>query len=255
MLYDNGDFNLHISSRLNSHNVYGQVFIYNINPSYLLKVSDDLKVKFLTSYSTNYITPTGFQLYSNYGNKDLKPEKSSNFEIGKSIYYKDDLSLDLVFFNRLERNAIGYDFNTSSYNNLPEERTVNGFEFTLKYKISPKNYFTGNYSFVNSKEKKLFYRIPKNKFGFGANYEVFDNLNLNLKYNFTEERKIYAFGEKEEITLKSYGLVDLYAQYSLFDNKLDIFAAINNLTNEDFVSVYGYTTRKINFNTGVKYNF
>jgi len=78
----NSNFGLNINagSRLNVHSEYGDHWVYNVNPSFNFKTNFPLKV--LASYSTAYITPSLYQLYSEYGNTHLTPEESSTVEAG-----------------------------------------------------------------------------------------------------------------------------------------------------------------------------
>src|SRR5690606_26163513 len=79
-------FNVHAGVRLNTHNVYGSKVVYNINPSFLFNRQGRLTYKLIASLSSSYITPTVYQLYSIYGNKDLLPEEAVNVEAGFSVY-------------------------------------------------------------------------------------------------------------------------------------------------------------------------
>src|SRR4030095_11571215 len=71
-------FNLEIGNRLNIHSAYGSNYVFNINPSYLL----NNKFKIFANISSGYRTPSLYQLLSEFGNKDLKPESAFTFEGG-----------------------------------------------------------------------------------------------------------------------------------------------------------------------------
>ena len=77
---------------------------------------------------------------------------------------------------------------------------------------------------------------------------IADNTVITAKYNFTDTRTIFDYGTYSEIELADYGLFDLYAQQTFLHGKLNLYGAVNNLLDKDFVSVYGFTTRGINFN-------
>ncbi len=82
-----------------------------------------------------------------------------------------------------------------------------------------------------------------------------ENLDVSLKYNFTGERNILDFGTSAEIDLDAYGLVDLFANYKLMNQKLSVYGGINNILDEGFVGVYGYTSRGRNASIGLNYKF
>ena len=80
---------LHAGARLNTHSVYGSRLLYNVNPSWLIQLNDHVKIKFLASVSTAYITPSLYQLYTTWGgNQNLKPEDDFNVEYGATFYLK-----------------------------------------------------------------------------------------------------------------------------------------------------------------------
>ncbi len=64
--------------RLNVHSRYGSNHTFTFNPSYT--INDNFR--FFGSIATGFKAPTLYQLYSSYGNKDLKPEISKSYEIG-----------------------------------------------------------------------------------------------------------------------------------------------------------------------------
>ena len=255
--------NIHLGTRLNTHSKYGAKIVYNVNPSYLIKLSKTMKIKLISSLSTSYITPTGFQLFSSFGNADLIPEKSLNFEFGSSFYLSKSLILNVVYFARKEENAIDFvsQFDTSgnwiggAYENLSDERNVTGLEADISYAINEKVSFSANYTHSSADKPTTFYRIPKDKFGFAAIFSPFESTSATVKYNYTGKRNVFDFANNEEMDLDSYGLIDVYVQQKLLHKKLTVYGAVNNLLNKDFVSIFGFTTKGINYNIGLKYNF
>ncbi|MCK5814773.1 MAG: TonB-dependent receptor [Flavobacteriaceae bacterium] len=263
LFYDNKGLNIHVGGRLNTHSVYDSKFIYNVNPSYLFKISDNTKFKVLASAATSYITPTGYQLYSNYGNTDLQPEESFNLEFGGSLYLNQKFTLNAVYFNRKEESAIDFvsifdssgNWTGGEYINLDATRDVTGFEVDFSYLISEKATIAGNYSHAEADDPTTFYRIPNDKFGASVSLSMIKNNTITAKYNYTGSRTIFDYSSYSELELDSFGLFDLYVQQKIFNKKVTAYGAVNNLLDTDFVSVYGFTTRGINFNIGASYNF
>ena len=259
----NSGFNAHLGGRLNTHSVYDSKFIYNINPSFLFNASGNLKIKLLASASTSYITPTGYQLYSVYGNEDLKPEESLNFEVGGALYLNKVLTFNFVYFNRKEESAIDFvsyydndgNWIGGAYENLNIERNVTGIELDLSYAISDKVNLAANYSHAEADDPTTFYRIPNDTYGATLNLNLFKNNAITAKYNYTGSRTTFDFGTYSELELDSYGLFDLYTQQKLLNGKVMVYGAVNNLFDTDFKSIYGFETRGINYNIGLNYNF
>jgi vitamin B12 transporter len=50
-------------------------------------------------------------------------------------------------------------------------------------------------------------------------------------------------------------LVNLSASHDFVKNKFMVYGSVNNLLDENFMGVYGFTAQRRNFLVGVKYNF
>jgi vitamin B12 transporter len=229
----------------------------------LFKVSEKVKLKALTSLSTSYITPSGYQLYSASGNIDLKPESYFNLEFGGSIYINNKFIFNAVYFDRTETNVIDYastfdsegNWTGGQYINLDSERKVTGVELDVTYNLSNKLTFSANYSHAEAEDPTTFYRIPNDKYGTRLEYALSKNTSFNAKYNYTGSRTVFDYGSFSELELESYGLFDIYAQHIIYKDRLTTYGAVNNVFDTEFVGLFGYTTKGINYNIGLKYNF
>lgn len=255
--------NVHAGARLNNHSEYGSEFVYNLNPSYLLYTGQNTIIKFLGSVSTSYITPSLYQLYSVYGNAELNPERSLNYEGGVSLYLGSSIELNTVYFRRDETDPIQFESLYDNegnwiggiYNNTTDERVVKGIESDIRWTINEKISLQANYSYATTDEEATFYRIPNTKFGMTLSTSPVDNLNVSLKYNYTSERTIFDFGSFSELDLDAFGVVDLFASYQLKAQKISIYGSVNNLLDESFDGIYGFTTRGRNAAMGLNYRF
>jgi len=260
----NSGFNLHAGARINTHSNYDSKFVYNINPSYLTSISDQVALKILASVSTSYITPTLYQINSPaYGNDALTPEESLNYEQGISLYVGDEFTLNLVHFTRDESNPIDFvtlfddegNYIGGQYQNTTAERRVEGFEADFTWIVNEYFNMVANYAHVSTDKPATFYRVPKNKWGLTFNASPSENTLVSLKYNFTSKRTIYDWGVGGELDLDSYGLADLYVQQAILKNKLQVYGSVNNLLDEEFTAIYGYTTRGRSFTLGARFQF
>jgi len=258
------ELNIHAGFRYNQHSEYGSKLVYNVNPSYAFSIANASKIKFYASVATSYITPTGFQLFSLFGNPELGPEESLNYEIGVSLLNGNGLNWNAAYFTREEDNTIGFvsefddegNFIGGAYQNVVMSRTVSGIETDMQYDINNKFSLSGHYTFLNAPENASdFYRIPQNKGGIALEIKPIEKALINLKYSLVGTRKIFNFGSFSEIELESYTLIDLYAQYQLLESKLKIYGSLNNVLDKDFVGVYGFTTRGRNVTVGLRYDF
>ncbi|AWW29028.1 TonB-dependent receptor [Echinicola strongylocentroti] len=257
-------FNVHAGARVNTHSEYDAKFIYNVNPSYLFEVSDQVTAKILASVATSYVTPTLYQLNSpDYGNDALNPEESLNYEQGISFYVGDEFTFNLVHFTRDESSPIEFvslfdetgNYIGGEYQNTTDKRRVEGFEADFTWMVNQYFSMSANFAHVSTDKPETFYRVPKSKWGLVFNASPAEDTQVTLKYNFTSQRTVYDYGVGGAFDLDSYGLVDLFVQQAVLDNKLNIYGGVNNLLDEDFTAIYGYTTRGRNFSIGARYQF
>jgi vitamin B12 transporter len=246
--------NIHAGLRLNTHSEYGSKLVYNINPSWLMKVNANFKLKLFGSVSTAYITPTLFQLYTPLwgGNPELKPEEDFSVEYGATFYLNEKIQFTAVNYYRTETNAIGYS-DEYSYVNVTGNRYVQGFTLDAKYSLSEKLFLKADYAYVTSNKKETFLRIPSHKAGLSSIYQAPFGTSLSILYQYTGKRTDTNF--PDQVTLAAFDLVDVTLSHELLNKKLLVYVTAANLFDEDFVGVYGYTTRGRNFLSGLRFNF
>lgn len=255
----NSDFGLNVNAggRLNNHSAYGNNFVYNFNPSYNFKTSFPLKV--LASYSTAYITPSLYQLYSEYGNPSLTPEKNATVETGfETELVNKKVKLNAVAFFRNQTNAIDFYFDPNTfeayYINVNGETKAKGIETALSIALTSKLQLNGNYTFTQV-DKALDRLIPKHKVNASLGFQPTTRTFLSVDYQYFDARND-AFFDGNTFTvvttqLGSYQLVNATAKYELIKNRLTVFGAATNIFNEEFVENVGYSTRGRNFKLGL----
>ncbi len=100
-------------------------------------------------------------------------------------------------------------------------------------------------------------RRPKNSYGLNVGFDATKDLFVSLNYKFTGDRVDSDFSTYPSVnkTLDSYQLVDFYAQYTLVNKRLRIFADLKNLTNEKYTEIIGYRTMGFNMNAGLSFSY
>ncbi|SNZ00581.1 TonB-dependent receptor plug domain-containing protein [Flagellimonas pacifica] len=241
-------FNLNTGARLNTHSEYGNHFVYNINPSYVFTTTNGY-VKLLGAYATSYITPNLIQLFGDFGaNPNLEPEENRTIEGGVEYFVNDKLRVSALYFDRNEKNTIGFDQNFTSIN-VANEIDANGVEVEASWKPSADFSLDANYTFTERKGDNAI-RIPKHKANLALNYQVCETTGISLSYAYTGQRVDTDFTTFTDVALDTFSLVNLYVEHVLKPNKLKIFLNGNNLLNEEYVEVIGFTTRGRNIIAG-----
>ena len=248
--------NVNVGARLNNHSEYGSHVVYSVNPSFK-KETNFGYLKGLASYSTAYITPSLYQLFEpTYGNADLKPEENSTIEVGAELNIKDKATVSVVYFTRDEKNFIdfvdlgGFVF---QYNNVDESFTASGIEFTANYKFTKSLVLNANATYTKV-EDDLSLRIPELKVNARLDYQLCDKTFMSVSYQFNDDRTDAVYNSttfmNDEITMKSYSLLDFYVSHKIAKNKVTLFANVTNLLNEEYVELIGYSTKGRNINVG-----
>jgi vitamin B12 transporter len=253
----NFGLNVNLGSRWNHHSEYGNHVVYNFNPSYHFKTSFPLKV--LASYSTAFVSPSLFQLYSEFGNTNLNPEKNATIEAGfETELWNKKVKLNSVAFYRDQDDTIDFFYNpdtfTSSYVNINGENKAKGVETSVSVSVSEKANFNANYTFTQV-DKALDRLIPKHKVNASFDYQLFKKTLLTLNYQYFSQRNDAFYNGNtfvvENVNLKAYQLASFLVKHELIKDRMTVFGTVTNLFNEDFVENVGYSTRGRNFKIGV----
>ncbi|WP_423148342.1 TonB-dependent receptor plug domain-containing protein [Rubrolithibacter danxiaensis] len=261
--HNKAGFNFELGGRYNNHSEYGNNYTYTINPSYVIVN----RYKIFASLASAYKVPSLYQLYSQYGNQDLKPEKSTSYEGGLDLelivskvtftasFFKRDIT-DLIYFYS---DPVTF---ASQYRTGNSQKDK-GFELELNTNPTEKLSFNAWYAYVEGEGKdatgavtEYLYRRPKNSFGANAGYSFNKALSLNLIYKYTGERSDPFYNnttfKTDILTQRSFSLLDAYLQI-IPTRRLTLFIDVKNLLDEKYVEWQGYNTRGRNFNAGIRY--
>jgi vitamin B12 transporter len=244
--------NLNLGGRFNQHSEYGNNVIFNFNPSYNFKTNFPFKI--LSSVSSAYVTPSLYQLYSQYGTKTLRPEDNLTLESGLEIsLLQNKLTFNAVGFYRAQNNSIGFDA-TYHYENIEGLFKVKGVEATVRYDLNSKINCNANYTFTQVDEA-LNRLIPKHKINASVDFSATKRLFINANYQYVAARNdAFYDGSTYEIVatkLASYQLLNALVKYELVKSRLSVYSSVTNIFNVDFVENIGYATRGRNFKLGL----
>jgi vitamin B12 transporter len=263
LVNNNSGLTFELGGRFNKHSLYGNSTVFNINPSFLI----NNQYKLFANISSGYKTPTLYQLYSNYGNRALKPQNAINIEGGLQYYSLDNkITGRITLYQRNTTDVITYDDNFKYIN---QDKQINsGVEIESNLIFDKSNSLKVFYSYTDGKvttrengKDTTYYNLirqPKTVFGITLNSKLSKQLFCSVNINHTGIRKDYSFDpltyEKSVVDLKSYTLCNVYAEYSLSKNKIKFFADCHNVFNTKFTEVLGYNTMGLNISVGAKFN-
>ena len=260
-------FNFNTGIRLDDHSHFGLHETYKVDTSYLFKTGTKIK----GGWGTAFKAPTIYQLYalpipadpvwgggSGGGNSNLKPEESSTYEIGiEQNLLNDKVNFGVTYFHTDTKNLIDavyhpyYPYYTEQYDNVGRAR-VFGYENVLSVKPIKELKFEMGYTWQRTENMDTgdeLLRRPRNKCFSRIQYTPFDKLVLGLKFNYIGKRE-----DSGNQLLKAYTKTDLDASYKLNLNT-EIFASIDNISDESYEEIRGYNEPGRTFSGGVKFTF
>lgn len=245
-----------LGARLNVNSRYGNNHSYTFNPSYALTK----QIRVMGSISSGYKTPSVYQLYSQYGNQELKAEKSKTAELGLEFQHR-LFSSRVVYFHRTTQDAIDFNYVSYKYFNLTQ-LTANGAELEIKAMPVKGLNITGNYSYLKTSEvaqsridfKDTVYqyalRRPMHVLNLQIGYQATKGLYASISAKAVSKRFDIGGYQKPDLLLPAYFIINAYAEYAL-TKQLKCFADVQNLTNKKFFDINGFTSIPFLLNTGI----
>ena len=253
-------FNAELGGRINNHSVYGWNGTYSINPSF--NINDQWKV--FVNVASAYHVPSLYQLYSEYGNKNLKPEISQTYE-GGIQYTSGKIQSRLVYFKRDIKDVISFYTDPLTYMSYyinADKQNDNGIEAELSFSPVKTVLINANYSYVDGKIKTSstgkdtsyfnLYRRPHNVFNLNINWQI-KQFALTAKLHTTSFYYEAVYGAAPE-KFDGYYTIDLYGEYKPAKN-LAIFADARNVTDQKYFELPGYNSKRFNIMAGVRLQF
>jgi vitamin B12 transporter len=262
-------FSMEVGNRISFHSEYGSNYVFNFNPSYLI----NRQWKIFANVSSSFRTPSLYQLFSEYGNRDLEPEKALTTEAGVQYFAPDNKLMGRATgFIRKIKDGIFFYYNPSTFQSQyinQDEQDDHGVELEATYRLPKSTLIKAFYTYVNGKISTVqngkdtsffnLIRRPKHSAGLNVSTQPVDRLTLGTNLRWVGEREDAYFDpqtfETVRVTLKSYFLWDLYAEYALMKNRLKIFADARNIINTKYVEVSGYSTFGFTIFGGFRLNF
>lgn len=261
LLYNGLNEKLHVDlgGRMNVHSQYGSNSTFSFNSSYSFKPN----YRVVVSIASAFKAPTLYQLYSAYGNRSLRPEKSKTFEVGLE-QQSDKMKNRIIFFQRKIEDGIDFNYISNKYFNITKQQ-VNGFEVESKIQLIKRFTVNFNYTFLNANEvsqsresfKDTTYqyllRRPTHHANLGASYAFESGLAFSATAKYVSKRHEIGGYKKPDLLLDDYLLFNAYAEYR-FNAIVKLFADFQNIANTKFFDVSGYNAIPFLFSSGITVN-
>lgn len=239
--------------RVDDHSKFGSETTYRATAAYLIKPSG---TKLKGAYGTGFKAPSLYQLYSQYGDPNLGPEKSTGWDVGvEQSLLGGRVSVSATYFHNDFENLIEYDSTASMYSNVAGARTE-GVE--LYASLSPHDNIDlrAGYTYTDTEDKstgEALRRRARNKVTADFNWRFHGkgNVNVGVVYVGSRDDLDYSAWPATPVTLDSYTLVDLAASYHVTDN-VQLTGRVENLLDEDYEEAKGYGTSGFAAYGGVK---
>jgi vitamin B12 transporter len=228
--------------------------------------------KLFVNTSSAYKTPSLYQLYSEYGNRSLKPEVATTWEAGAQYFLKDKTSyLRALWFKRDVKDVMFFYTDPVTYASKyvnQDKQMDQGVEADASIAITKHTQFRMNYQYVggsittivNGEEKKYnnLFRRARNQFNMQLEHTFKKGWYLSAGLVSVGKRYDLWFDpssfQSKEVVLPSYVLLNMYLSYQVPGRMWTFFADLRNLADEPYTEIYGYNTLGFNGYLGMRFS-
>lgn len=242
-------FNLTGSVRYDDHSRFGGQTIGHLSGS--VRAADNLVLR--GSVGQGFKAPSLYQLYSEYGNTNLKAEKANSAEIGLDYFLPaQNARLSLTAFARKTENQIDFASCFGSthplcptrpngfYDNIARTK-AEGLELEYVGDLTATTHVRANYSHVTSKNDLTGAKLPRRPRDLAnadLTQDITPAINVSLGLRYAGKTTESAFSTRQ---LDSYTLADLRGAWTI-NERFTVFGRIENLTDEDYETAADYGT-------------
>jgi len=254
--------------RQDEYNVFGSATTYRATAGYL---HQETGTKLRGSYATGFRAPTFNQLYfPNFGNPNLKPEKSQSMDIGVDQYLLDNrLTFSAGFFWNHFRDMIiaqANSFSCGPFGFCAENIgavSTKGWEASVKYAVVKDLPFIKSLDvqaqYTNTLTRNLDQqpgnrapRIPVDQWSMIISYQPIDPLRINLEGRYVGSR----FNDSTNLqSMRAFDVWNVSASYDV-TSRVQTYVRLDNIFNEKYeeVRLCGTPVRSIFVGLRVNYD-
>lgn len=238
--------------RFDDHKEFGQRFTYRITEAFLFEKT---RTKIKGSLGTGFRAPSLYELYSEYGNPDLNPEKSIGWDFGaEQTLWKGKVLLDLVYFENRVKDLIEFWYPDKRwwegrYMNVAKAK-MRGIEASLEVRPSDGTWCKLSYTYTHTEDEKgqRLLRRPYNKVKVTVVRSFGQRATMSSEVMWVDDRMDR--GGK----LADYFLVNLFGTFKVRKG-IELFLRIENLLDKRYEEVKDYGTSGFSAYGGIRIEF
>ena len=253
---DTGNHQLVAGARYTDHETFGNKTTWNLEYGYQLTN----QLKMFAAANTGFRAPSSADRFGFGGNPDLKPEESSNRELGLR-YQRKQHSFSLnAFDNRIDNLIMYYDPDgwlgpQPGINQNIAKTRIKGIE--ANYDYTHENWLLSigaiDQDPRDESDDSLLLRRPEQKYSLSLAH-LGDRHRVQLDVTHVSERQDIDSVTFSEITTDAYTLVGLSGEYR-FTDAFIVSGRVENLTDEDYQLADGYNTPERSYYMNLRYIF
>tara|TARA_R110000764_G_scaffold11553_2_gene34609 strand:+ start:1759 stop:3600 length:1842 start_codon:yes stop_codon:yes gene_type:complete len=220
------------------------------------RVTSDTTLR--ASIGTGFRAPSLYELFHPvYGNPGLEQEESRSAEVGVEHRFANDAQVKATVFYTEIDNLIG--FSGGGYNQVSGTSTTKGLELSGRMALGAGTDLFGSYTYTDGKDAKgnQLVRVPKHDFVIGVETEITDKLSGQLTLNYAAGRADetdFSTFPSTKVAMPDYTVVNASMTYD-FNETTEGYVRLENLTNEQYQTSYGYGTSDRAIYFGVRASF
>lgn len=250
------NFFVNASARIDDHQSFGKEFTWKVAPGYNI---ESTRTRLKASYGTGFKAPSLSQLFDpTAGNPDLMPEKSKGWDAGfEQSVWGDKLTFGSTVYRNYITNLVGFGpFPLFLTLNVGKARTE-GVENNITYRPNDDWTFNIAHSYTlteNRKNDTELLRRPKNQLNIGAVYKANEKTDVGANVRYAGSRRDFRYYDSALISIPSFTVLDLNANYKLHPNAT-VYARLENVLDKRYEEISGFGQPGRGLYVGVKGSF
>jgi vitamin B12 transporter len=231
-----------LGGRVDNHAIFGRYETFRVAPAVLLPSGTKLR----GSVGTGFKAPSLVQLYSSFGDPQLRPEESTGWDIGvDQKLLRERVTFGVAYYKNSFDNLITFNPSTFVLSNIANAST-HGVEFSGDIRLTSMVQLKATYTYTDSEDQATgaaLLRRPKNVGTVTLLCTPTERLRAQLQWRGYGSRfdNDFSTGTPSRVSLGGYGLLYLTGSYQLTE-KVELFARIDNLLDKEYEEVYGFGT-------------